>query len=483
MVKKCTLEIRDEVNIKFSGLDVITRRKLADEVKFFLPYARHVPAYKLGRWDGMMRFCDIGGRSYFHILDRLLPIVVGAGYELDIQDDRIPHEFEFDHINEQSYSHITWPEGHPVEGQPIVLRDYQVDVINKYLENPQSLQEISTGAGKTLITAVLSHQVEKYGRSIVIVPSKDLVTQTEEDYINMGLDVGVFFGDRKEYGKTHTICTWQSLESLDKKSKKYDSEVSVESFIEDVVCVMVDEAHSSKADVLKKLLTTHFRNCPIRWGMTGTIPKEEHFAMGLQVCLGPVVNRVKAKDLQEKGVLSNLHVHVQQLVDPPLGFKDYASELKWLTSDRNRVQKIAEMIEEVEGNSLILVTRIDTGNLLQEMIPDSVFIKGDVKSKDRKAEYKDVNTADNKVVIATFGVAAVGINIPRIFNLFMIEPGKSFVRVIQSIGRGIRTAKDKDYVDIYDITSTCKYSKRHLTERKRYYKEAEYPFKVTKIKY
>ena len=93
------------------------------------------------------------------------------------------------------------PEGHPVAGQPIVLRDYQVETINNFLNNTQSLQEIATGAGKTLMTAALSKSVEQYGRSIVIVPNKSLVTQTEEDYINMGLDVGVFFGDRKEFGK------------------------------------------------------------------------------------------------------------------------------------------------------------------------------------------------------------------------------------------------------------------------------------------
>ena len=83
--------------------------------------------------------------------------------------------------------------------------------------------------------------------------------------------------------------------------------------------------------------------------------------------------------------------------------------------------------------------------------------------------------------MATYGVAAVGINIPRIFNLVLLEPGKSFVRVIQSIGRGIRKAKDKDHVEIWDITSTCKYAKRHLTERKKFYKEAKYQFTLEKI--
>ena len=93
---------------------------------------------------------------------------------------------------------------------------------------------------------------------------------------------------------------------------------------------------------------------------------------------------------------------------------------------------------------------------------------------DRKDAYNDINEGTNTITIATYGVAAVGINIPRIFNLVLLEPGKSFVRVIQSIGRGVRMAEDKDFVQIWDVTSRCKFSKRHLTERKKYYKEALY---------
>jgi superfamily II DNA or RNA helicase len=114
--------------------------------------------------------------------------------------------------------------------------------------------------------------------------------------------------------------------------------------------------------------------------------------------------------------------------------------------------------------------------------PDVAFISGKVKTKDRKAEYDEVKTADNKIIVATYGVAAVGINIPRIFNLVLLEPGKSFTRVIQSIGRGIRKADDKDFVVVYDICASTKYSKKHLTERKRYYKDAKYEFTVTKAK-
>jgi type I site-specific restriction endonuclease len=106
-----------------------------------------------------------------------------------------------------------------------------------------------------------------------------------------------------------------------------------------------------------------------------------------------------------------------------------------------------------------------------------------MKSKDRKDEYKEVQEVDGKVIIATYGVASTGINIVRIFNLVLFEAGKSFVRVIQSIGRGIRVAPDKDFVNVYDVCSNCKYSKKHLTKRKSFYKEADYPFTVQKIIY
>jgi superfamily II DNA or RNA helicase len=156
-----------------------------------------------------------------------------------------------------------------------------------------------------------------------------------------------------------------------------------------------------------------------------------------------------------------------------------------LLENEKRLDKIGEIITALsaQGNTLVLVDRVAAGIALAERIEDSVFVTGNTKSKDRKTEYDEVATATNKVIIATYGIAAVGLNIPRIFNLVLIEPGKSFVRVIQSIGRGIRKAEDKDSVEIYDITSSSKFSKRHLTTRKAFYKDANYPFSVEKLEY
>jgi superfamily II DNA or RNA helicase len=195
-----------------------------------------------------------------------------------------------------------------------------------------------------------------------------------------------------------------------------------------------------------------------------------------------VINRVSAYDLQQKDVLAQLNINILQTNDVQV-FRSYPEEYSFLVTDPNRLDWIANKIKEVSqnGNTLVLINRIDTGNKLIELIPDAVFVSGGMKLTDRKDEYDEIKTSSDKIIIATYGVAAVGINIPRIFNLVLIEPGKSFVRVIQSIGRGIRKAEDKDHVEIWDITSACKYAKRHLTERKKYYKEAKYPFTITKV--
>ena len=326
--------------------------------------------------------------------------------------------------------------------------------------------------------------MEAYGRSIIIVPNKSLVTQTEADYINLGLDVGVYFGDRKEFGKTHTICTWQSLNILLKNTKSGDAEFTIGDFIEGVVCIMVDEVHMAKADALKTLLTGIFASVPIRWGLTGTIPKEDYNRLSIFCGIGSVVGTLSASTLQEAGHLANCHVNIVQLADS-VEYKDYQSELKYLTETEERLDYIANLVKSVNatGNTLVLVDRIATGKLLLERLENAVFVSGSTKAKDRKDEYDEVAISSDKIIIATYGVASVGINIPRIFNLVLVEPGKSFVRVIQSIGRGIRKAEDKDFVQIWDITSTCKFAKRHLTKRKQFYKDANYPFSVEKAKW
>lgn len=497
-----TIVIKDEVNVKIENLDLAHRKKLVDKFKIEIPGAKYTPAVKLGRWDGKKTFFQIGGQTYVNLLDQIIPMLIDYGYNVDVRDER-PYttpEFVFDEFTEHSFSHCLWPEGHPAEGQPVIFRDYQVEIVNAFLNNLQGIYEAATGAGKTIITAALSKLVEPYGNSLVIVPNKNLVVQTEADYKNLGLDVGVYFGDRKELNHKHVISTWQSLNVLLKDSIAGKMEYSIYDLAAKTVCIMCDEAHGATASVLTQLLTQVFASVPIRWGLTGTMPKELADQVSLKVGIGEVIGRLKARELQDEGHLAHCHVNVIQLVDH-VTYKDYQRELAYLVTTPERLEFIAKIIDKIKetGNTLVLVDRIETGRLLQaylsteqsliaskdselhkEVVP---FVYGNMGLNERKSEYEELNTADNRITIATYGVASTGINVPRIFNLVCIEPGKSYTRVIQSIGRSIRMAQDKDFANIYDISSTCKFSARHLSKRKQYYTEVEYPYTVEKVKW
>ena len=307
------LIIRDEVNVKIEGLELDAKRTLVNKFKYDVPYARYLPAVRLGRWDGKVAYFQLGGSTYVNLLPDIIPVLDEMGYDFELDDQReYRRDFEFERVNENTFAELTWPRGHPQAGQPILLRDYQVSIINDFLTNPQCLQEVATGAGKTIMTAALSYSVSPYGRSIIIVPNKSLVTQTEKDYVNLGLDVGVYFGDRKEFGRQHTICTWQSLNVLFKNTKNSVGDVTIQEFIEDVVCVIVDEVHMAKADALKTLLTGVMSRIPMRWGLTGTIPKEQFESQALKVSIGPIVSHLAAAELQERGVLAQCHVNIVQ---------------------------------------------------------------------------------------------------------------------------------------------------------------------------
>lgn len=473
-----TLVIKDFTNVKFEGLDPVTRRKLNEALKFMVPYARHVPSFKMGRWDGKVSFATMGGGTYFNLLELALPIVMDAGYEIEIDDHRPKFNFQFPEVNEAMFAHKVWPEGHPMAGEPIMLRDYQARAIKTFTENLQSIQNISTGAGKTITTAALSAVIEPYGRTLVIVPNRSLVEQTEEDYRNLGLDVGVIYGGRHEYGHAHTIATWQSLTSKSKKDA-----VDFSQLVDGVVCVIVDEVHTAKGNELKELLTTHLAHVPIRWGFTGTVPKEDHEFLCILAALGPVVGEVRAKELQDKGVLANCDIKIIQMVEDHIEFKDYHSEHNYLMTDETRLKWIAQYADGLEGNVLVLVDRIETGKVLEDMIPESVFVSGTTKTKDRRVQYKAIEEGGKARLIATSGVAAVGISITYIDHVVYISYGKSFTKSIQTVGRGLRRSETKTRVTIHDICSTMKYDKKHLNKRKEYYSEAQYPFSQVKKHY
>ena len=479
------LQILDEVKCKFVNLSPEIRQYLHKKSKIFNPQNRYVPSFRMGRWDGKTAYFSMGGDTYINLLEPMLEFLYDKNISVEIEDFRkYNRNFSFDSIDCNYFSCLNWPEGHQKAGEPIVLREHQVEAINIMLNNIQGIAQLPTGSGKTAIVSILSHKVEKYGRSIVIVPNKDLIEQTENYYKLFGLDVGVFYGDKKQFFHKHTICTWQSLEKLRESPIDIgaDEPITFEKYMDGVVAVICDEVHSAKATILSNLLTRELAHIPIRWGLTGTIPKEEFEMINLTISIGSIIHRLATIDLQDSGILSTCEVKIAQLIDSK-SFLSYTDEYEYLVTDPKRLEYISSLITEVSknGNVLILVGRKETGRILESLIPDSVFISGATKSSTRKEHYDEVKLSNEKILIATAAIAAVGIDIPRLNALVLFECGKSFVRTIQSVGRVLRTSFDKNHAIILDICSTCKFSKRHLTNRKRYYEEQKFPYTLNKI--
>jgi superfamily II DNA or RNA helicase len=347
----------------------------------------------------------------------------------------------------------------------------------------------------TSITAAIAKIYEDAAnfRSIIIVPDKNLTDQTFREYKRFNLDVGTYSGDCKDITHQHIVSTWQALQNN-------------KTFIQDFQVIIVDEAHGLRGNVLGELLNEYGKHIPYRFGVTGTLPKAESDALAVKVAVGTVQFSIPAHELQEQGYLAKLDIDViqhkidlteqyqkyleEEIEDKPLTytqfrdsyFPEYSAEKAYLQTHEDRTEWIAEYIkvkhELKQGNVLCLVNGVRFGKKLADLIPDAVFLSGKDKMKDRREIYERFKDNNDVTLIATAQIASTGLDIPRIFNMISIDMGKSFIRTIQSIGRGLRLAEDKQYVHFTDICSDLKYSRRHLTERKKYYKEAKYPFKV-----
>jgi len=148
-MKYCTIQLLDEVNCKIIDLELTTRKKLSSKFSYEIPGARYQPAVRLGRWNGKECFFTIGGNTFINLLPEIVPILDSEGYDIQLDDRRVNRRtFNFDPLSETSFDNITWPDGHPIAGQPILLKEHQVEAINKFLGDTQCLQELATGFGK-----------------------------------------------------------------------------------------------------------------------------------------------------------------------------------------------------------------------------------------------------------------------------------------------------------------------------------------------
>lgn len=491
-MRECQIILQDEVNCKVMGLHESHREKLSNEFSEYAPNHFFHPKYKMGVWDGKIRFFAKDGTCYINMLEDVIPRLVKYGYKPILNDKRIHSEqVELEPIDENYFCYCE------IDGNPIILREYQVRAVNALLKSNGGILVASTAAGKTFINAAVAKRYGEKGlRTMTIVPSRDLIKQTKQDFVLVGLDCGEFSGKVKNTENQHIVSTWQSLKNQPQ-------------LMHDFHVVIVDETHKAKANVIKQLLMEHGKHIQYRFGLTGTMPKEPADQLTIKSALGEIVETISAKELIDKNYLASLEINIHEMQEDcdkeyeqfisQTGkkltkrqfkdslFGDYQQEKRYLNTNTDRIKWIANFIEEKQnsgkGNVLCLVENINFGESIANMLDNGYFICGKDDNDIRQQVYKLFEENDDVAVIATFGIASTGINIKRIFNLVYCDGGKSFIKILQSIGRGLRKAEDKHEIAVHDICSDLKYSRRHTSKRKDFYKESHYPFKVNKVKY
>ena len=489
-----TLHILDEVNAKVNGLTPSEFEALSDHFAVYAKGYRFQAKFKLGVWDGLIRsFCDKQGKTYVKLLPEIVRWLRVHDYGIKLVDDRRDYDLTVPTIDK---NYLKDKGIRNEDGDLIVLGEHQVRGINALTER-HGIFEGGTGAGKTLMTAALCMLYEenfKY-KCITIVPTSDLIEQTYEELAMTGVDVGRYSGDVKDINHQHLVSTWQSLQN----NKGLIGQFQV---------VIVDECHGVTGEILREILNDYGANCHIKLGLTGTLPEEEIDMMAVKVTLGEVVEKVEAWELIAKGWLAKLYLRCYKLKEDVrteyhdfcerhpekahdytyTRFKnemhtDYTAEKKYIQRKEERLDFLAQMIQAPEKHSLVLVPNVDFGKKLAKRIPNAIFFHGKDSKRIRKEIYESFKGEEQVIAITTYKLASTGLNIKRIFNLFLIDAGKSYVEVIQSIGRGLRKGKDKDSVRVYDIHSDFKFSKRHATTRKKHYKEKKYAYKEQEIDY
>lgn len=488
--KVATIKLVDEINVVVSGLTQPEYKTLSNKFSVFAKGAAFHPLVKLKKWDGRIRYFSQAGATYLNLLTQIVPDLKQMGYTIKYIDKRPFYDINIPKIDATYLG--DWG---------IELGEHQVAAINATIEKGNGMLIAGTGAGKTLITAILCDLYNTYCafRVVVIVPNTDLIGQTADELRAVDLVVGTYSGASKSLEENIIVSTWQALQNNPMIMSQFQA-------------VIVDECHGVTGKVLQEILNTHGGHIPVRIGMTGTLPKEPSDRMAIAVCLGEVLFEVGAYELIEKGWLAGLAIKMyclmenfsekwlkfqQEFPEEAAGMTekefidgylpDYESEIAYLRKQKTRTTFVADFVENIrsqeKGNTFILVTSVAYGKALSKLIDNAVFVYGQDKTAVRKQIYKLFDDHDDIVVISTFQLASTGLNIKRIFNLVFVDAGKSFTKIIQAIGRGLRKAADKDFVNVFDFHSNLKYSKRHAGTRKSFYKEQRYEHTVKKVDY
>lgn len=467
-----------------------TSQELNEFFSFFVPGYKFMPAFKNRLWDGKIRLFNRQNNTlpvglFYH----LVGFCEQRGYVCDV--------VESDYGKPDDRNSVTPAALKQFEqslGLPFPMRDYQFGAIGEAITRKRAILLSPTGSGKSLmIYGIMRWYLENFDDKIlIVVPTTSLVEQMYSDFRQYGFDVErevhrIYSGKDKTTEKRIIVTTWQSIYKLQRI------------WFEQFGCVFGDEVHGFKSKSLSGIMSK-CTQAGYRFGTTGTLDGAQTHELVLQGLFGKIFKVTTTKSLQDNDTLAKLSIRRLVLTYPEtlrktFGKQKYQDEIDFIVGHEKRNNFIANLALDLKGNTLVLYNYVDKhGKPLNSLIREKAdegrkvfFVSGGTDTSDREAIRGIVEGMSNAIIVASLGTFSTGINIKNLHNIIFASPSKSQIRVLQSIGRGLRKSDDGRVTELYDITDDLSWQKRqnfallHSWERLKMYKKEQFDYKTTKV--
>jgi superfamily II DNA or RNA helicase len=469
------------------------KKELRDYFSFKVPGAQYMPAYKNRWWDGTIKLYNILSSTLPRGLKTYLEkFCKDRGYSLNIKESKNPLC-----MTEEQLAHFYESLKVSVRKQAVCMHAHQQQAILHALNNHRSVIISPTGSGKSLIIYVLVRYLQKVlntdRKILILVPTVGLVNQMEADFFDYSSQDKswsckkyihkISAGQEKDTNKQVVVSTWQSIYKLPKV------------WFDQFDAIFFDECHQAKAESInfigQKLAKAWFRI-----GTTGTLQQTQAHRLSIEGILGPAVQFIQTKNLMNKGLLAKLDVDCiilkykdeeKQLVKK----QRYADEIKWVVTHDQRNQFIKELALRTKGNTLILFNYVEIhGRPLASFIEAEAgnrkvyFISGKTDAEAREYIRRVIDKEKDAILVASYGTTSAGINIVNLDNIIFASPTKSVIRLLQSIGRGLRVSDRKKSLKVYDIVDDLSWKShknhvlKHFEERVKIYTKEKFDHKI-----
>ena len=486
-----TISKKNEVFLKVDTEPSVARM-LSDYFTFEVPGARFMPAYRNRIWDGKIRlYSPASGELYIGLLPYLTKYLEDfeEDYTIseDLQDEKTIDRKILDGFIRQLNIRSN--------GKSIKPRDYQVSAVEYAIRKHRALLLSPTASGKSLIIYILVRYYdmllaeEQNDKILILVPTTSLVEQMYSDFIDYGwLDAymqKVYSGYDRKVEKKLVISTWQSLYKMPK------------SYFEQFGCVIGDEAHLFKSKSLTSILTK-LHLCKYRFGLTGTLDGMQTHRLVLEGLFGSLNKVISTKELIDKKTLANFSIKALVLSYPESECKlvkdmNYQDEVDYIVRHTERNKFIIGLTKAVKGNTLVLFQFVEKhGSVLYDMMKDLdrkvFYVHGGTDTQTREDIRAITEKENDAIIVASYGTFSTGINIRNLHNIVFASPSKSRIRVLQSIGRGLRVGDSKDTATLFDISDDFTHKSRrnftltHFMERINIYNEEQFDYEIKRIK-